>query len=31
VGVVFNRFQLDFGVDLSDLVKRASLSAVFSF
>jgi long-subunit fatty acid transport protein len=31
VGVVFAQFQLDFGVDLSELVKSASLSAIFSF
>ncbi len=31
LGVVFDRFQLDFGVDLSELVKSASLSAIYSF
>ena len=30
-GIVFDRFQFDFGVDLSELVKSASLSAIFSF
>jgi long-subunit fatty acid transport protein len=31
VGVVFDRFQIDFGIDLSELVKSASLSAIFGF
>jgi long-subunit fatty acid transport protein len=31
VGIVFERFQIDFGIDLSELVKSASLSAIFSF
>lgn len=31
VGVAFRRFQLDFGIDLSDRVDRASLSAIYSF
>jgi long-subunit fatty acid transport protein len=31
IGVAFKRFQLDLGVDLSDLVDTASLSMIFSF
>jgi len=31
IGVAFNRFQIDFGVDLSDRVDTASISAIYSF
>jgi hypothetical protein len=31
VGVAFQRFQLDFGLDLSELVDTASLSTIYSF
>lgn len=30
-GIAFRRFQIDFGLDLSDVVKTASVSTVFSF
>ncbi len=30
VGVAFRKFQIDFGVDLSDSVNTVSLSAIFS-
>ena len=31
VGVAFRKFQIDFGVDISDQVKTVSLSAILSF
>ena len=31
IGVAFESFQLDFGIDLSDLVDTASVSAIYSF
>jgi hypothetical protein len=31
IGIVFERFQIDFGIDLSELVKSASISAILSF
>jgi hypothetical protein len=31
VGVAFRKFQIDFGVDISDPVKTVSLSAILSF
>ncbi len=29
--IVFERFQIDLGADLSDLVDRVALSAIYSF
>ena len=31
IGLAFERFQVDLGVDLSDLADLASLSAIYSF
>jgi long-subunit fatty acid transport protein len=31
VGLAFERFQIDFGIDLSSLVDTASISAIYSF
>ena len=31
LGVAFQRFQIDLGIDRSELVDRASLSAIYSF
>jgi hypothetical protein len=31
VGVAFERFQIDLGVDLSEIVQTASISAIYSF
>ena len=31
VGLAFDRFQLDFAIDFSDLVDTASLSAIYHF
>jgi hypothetical protein len=30
-GLVFKKFQIDLGIDLSELVDTASLSAIYSF
>jgi hypothetical protein len=31
VGLAFKRFQIDFGIDFSDQVDTASISAIYSF
>ncbi len=31
IGLAFERFQIDFGIDISDLVDTASISAIYSF